>query len=263
MILVDEFDISRISNEYIHIINFLKFTIMGAERFAGESAVNLEQKCLCVLVLDVSGSMRGNRLDSLNKGLRDFFDDILHTTKSGMENLKDQLEVAIIQYDEEVQILRNPQLLEDDEMPPTLTERGSVTETVMALEEAIKLVDDRKSFYKSTGQPYYRPWIILMTDGEPYGRRASQEEIDAIARRVQEETAAKRYMMMGIAVGEDANMTKLKCMTAGQALSLQGTKFTDFFKWLSKSLSVVSNSKSNEKIDISEGVDSWMKAITI
>ena len=73
---------------------------MAKNDFSTESAVNYEQKCLCVLVLDVSGSMRevvdGNvtltgrkemidgqlydiveggitKLDGLNEGLKDFY----------------------------------------------------------------------------------------------------------------------------------------------------------------------------------------------
>lgn len=235
---------------------------MGAERFAGESAQNQEQKFLCVLVLDVSGSMRGSKLDSLNQGVRDFFTQI-QTGDGVAETTIDQLEVSIIQYDEEVRILRDPKLLEDGELPPTLTERGSVTETVMAIEEAIKLVEDRKAFYKSTGQSYYRPWIIVMTDGEPYGKKANPEDIDAISVRVAEDSKNKRYMMMGIGVGEDANMELLKKMTAGKAMKLDGLKFGEFFSWLSSSLSTVASSKEGDKIDISEGASDWMKSFDI
>lgn len=235
---------------------------MGAERFAGESAQNQEQKCLCVLVLDVSGSMRGAKLDSLNKGVRDFFTQI-QTADDVPESLIDQLEIAIMQYDEEVRILRDPKLLEDGELPPTLTERGSVTETVMAIEEAIKLVEDRKAFYKSTGQAYYRPWIIVMTDGEPYGNKASQADIDAISQRVAAEAAGKKYVIMGIGVGEDANMEVLKKMTAGKAMALQGLKFGAFFQWLSASLSTVASSKEGDKIDISDGASDWMSSFEI
>lgn len=238
---------------------------MGAERFAGESAQNLEQKCLCVLVLDVSGSMRDEKLDSLNQGVRDFFTQI-QTADGVPESLIDQLEIAIMQYDEEVRILRDPKLLEDGELPPTLTERGSVTETVIAIEEAIKLVEDRKAFYKSTGQSYYRPWIIVMTDGEPYGKKASQADIDAISQRVAMEAdpkTGKKYMIMGIGVGKDANMGTLKKMTAGRAMALQGLKFGAFFEWLSASLSTVASSKEGDKIDISEGASDWMSSFEI
>ncbi|MDN0080664.1 VWA domain-containing protein [Bacteroides gallinaceum] len=235
---------------------------MGAERFAGESAQNLEQKCLCVLVLDVSGSMRGDKLNSLNQGVRDFFTQI-QTADGVPESLIDQLEIAIMQYDEEIKILRDPKLLEDGELPPTLTERGSVTETVIAIEEAIKLVEDRKAFYKSTGQSYYRPWIIVMTDGEPYGKKASDADIEAISQRVKQETSSKKYMIMGIGVGSDANMEVLKKMTAGRAMALQGLKFGAFFEWLSNSLSVVASSKEGDKIDISDGASNWMSSFEI
>lgn len=235
---------------------------MGAERFAGESAQNQEQKCLCVLVLDVSGSMRGSKLDSLNQGVRDFFTQI-QTGDGVAETTVDQLEVAIIQYDQEVRILRDPKLLDDGELPPTLTERGSVTETVLAMEEAIKLVEDRKAFYKATGQSYYRPWIIVMTDGEPYGNKANPADIDAISQRVAEDSRNKKYMMMGIGVGEDANMELLKRMTAGKAMKLDGLKFGAFFSWLSSSLSTVASSKEGDKIDISEGASDWMKSFDI
>jgi uncharacterized protein YegL len=233
---------------------------MSTERFAGESAVNQEMKCLCVFVLDVSGSMRGEKLNALNQGMKDFYSEI-QGGEGVSEKLIDQLEVAVIQYDEEVQILRNPALLEEEEQAPTLTERGSVTETVMAMEEAIRMVEERKAWYKETGQKYYRPWIVVMTDGEPYGNRASASDIDAISERVAKDAAAKKYFMMGIGVGE-ANMELLTRM-CGKALPLSGTKFTEFFKWLSNSLSMVSTSKEGDKVSIKEGTDSWMDSFEI
>ena len=229
-------------------------------RFAGESAVNQEMKCLCVFVLDVSGSMRGARLEALNQGMKDFYNEI-QGGDSVSEKLIDQLEVAIIQYDEEAQILRNPALLEEEEVPPTLTERGSTTETVVAMEEAIRMVEERKAWYKETGQKYYRPWIVVMTDGEPYGDRATASDIEAISARVAKETEEKKYFVMGIGVGE-ANMDLLRKM-CGKALPLAGTKFTEFFKWLSNSLSMVSTSKEGDKVNISQGADAWMDSFEI
>jgi uncharacterized protein YegL len=123
------------------------------------------------------------------------------------------------------------------------------------------MVEDRKAWYKETGQKYYRPWIVVMTDGEPYGNRASASDIDAISERVAKDAAAKKYFMMGIGVGE-ANMELLTRM-CGKALPLSGTKFTEFFKWLSNSLSMVSTSKEGDKVSIKEGTDSWMDSFEI
>ncbi|MCM1140260.1 MAG: VWA domain-containing protein [Muribaculum sp.] len=241
---------------------------MGAERFAGESAQNLDQKCLCVLVLDVSGSMNGAKLDALNEGVSSFFKQI-QTADDVPDSLIDQLEIAVIQYDEEVKILRDPKLLDPEEKAPILTTRGSVTETVMAIEDAIQLVEDRKAFYKQTGQSYYRPWIIVMTDGEPYGSRASENDIETLSKKVEFESVpdangnGKKYMIIGIGVGKDANMTTLARLTGGRAMPLDGLKFGQFFKWLSSSMSKVSQSKEGDKIDISDGASDWMKSFSI
>ena len=194
--------------------------------------------------------------------MKDFYNEIQCGEGGISEKLIEQLEVAVIQYDEEVKILREPKLLDEEEIPPVLEERGSTTETVVAMEEAIKMVEDRKAWYKETGQKYYRPWIVVMTDGEPYGNRASQSDIDNISSRVAADTAAKKYFMMGIGVGE-ANMELLGKMCGGKALPLSGTKFTEFFKWLSNSLSMVSTSKEGDKVNISQGADAWMDSFEI
>lgn len=234
---------------------------MGRERFAGESAQNSEQKCLCVLVMDVSGSMRGTPIDELNAGIKNFFMEILEGGNGITETLRDQLEISLIQYDESVKIIRNPKLLDDGETAPALVERGSTTNTVAALHEAIKLVDDRKAFYKATGQDYLRPWIILMTDGEPYPYIDS--EVNEISEIVKKDVMDKRYMMVGLGV-TGANMQILSKMSgvqkddpqkpSGVVFPLQGTKFTAFFSWLSNSMSTLSKSKEGDKVDISKGI---------
>ena len=48
---------------------------MGLERFHGESAPNAEMKCLCTIVVDVSGTMEPC-IGELNEALRNFFKDI-------------------------------------------------------------------------------------------------------------------------------------------------------------------------------------------
>ena len=49
------------------------------------------------------------------------------------------------------------------------------------------MVEDRKAFYKNTGQPYYRPWIIFVTDGEPNPFR--EDEIAAFEAKVKQDVA--------------------------------------------------------------------------
>ena len=225
---------------------------MAKNDFSSEVAENYEQKCLCVLVLDVSGSMRGKRIDELNKGLQDFYNEI-----SADETTSQRLEVSIITFGSFAKTIQTPKLVENFTMPK-LTAEGS-TVLVSAVNQAIDLVDERKNWYKSTNQTYYRPWIILMTDGEP----DDDQNVDKLSERIKQDTQNKRYAFLPIGV-EGANMNVLSKIQGDiKPMKLQGTKFSSFFKWLSASMGTIVNAESGEKVDISQGAEDWMSAFTI
>lgn len=250
---------------------------MAKNDFSTESAVNYEQKCLCVLVLDVSGSMREvvdgdvkftgrkemidgqlydiveggvTKLDGLNEGLKDFYNEIYQD-----DNSSQRIEVALIAFNDTVQKLQDPALVENFTMP-TLEASGD-TAVVDAMMSAIDLVEQRKEWYKSTGQPYYRPWIILMTDGEPN----ANQNIQSLADRIKSDTSNKKYVFLPIGVA-GANMDILHQIEgegSGKipAMPLQGAKFSNFFKWLSSSIGTVINSREGDRVSFEDPTD-WM-----
>lgn len=252
--------------------------------FSTESAENYEQKCLCVLVLDTSGSMNEivdhtgtrstgrtvqsdgkvyniveggvSKLDKLNEGLFSFFEEILED-----DTTEQRLEIAIITFNDNVQVIQEPALPDNVAIQP-LEAKGE-TALVEAVYNAIDLVNARKAWYKQTNQPYYRPWIILMTDGEPnQGGR-----IDELADRIQNDTENKRYVFLPIGV-DNANMAILQQIQGTMngkvvpAMKLNGTKFSSFFKWLSASIVTVVNSEEGKTVNLSNGND-WMENFTI
>ncbi|MCM1176207.1 MAG: VWA domain-containing protein [Bacteroides sp.] len=225
---------------------------MAKNDFSSEVAENYEQKCLCVLVLDVSGSMRGKRIEELNKGLQDFYNEI-----SADETTSQRLEVSIITFGSFAKTVQTPKLVENFTMP-TLTAEGS-TVLASAVNQAIDLVEERKNWYKSTNQTYYRPWIILMTDGEPDG----DQNIDKLSERIKQDIQARHYAFLPIGV-EGANMNVLSKIQGDiKPMKLQGTKFSSFFKWLSASMGTIVNAEAGEQVDISQGAADWMSAFTI
>lgn len=225
---------------------------MAKNDFSAEAAENYEQKCLCVLVLDVSGSMSGEPIQELNKGLQDFYQEIDKDNTT-----RQRLEVSLITFSHIVNTVQEPALVENFTMP-TLSAYGS-TAMVTAVNHAIDKVAARKQWYKDTNQAYYRPWIILMTDGEPDG----DQDVAGLAQRIKQDVAEKKYAFLPIGV-EGAKMSILKQIESGiPAMKLQGTKFSSFFKWLSASMGTVVSAEEGQQVDLSAGADDWMSAFTI
>lgn len=224
---------------------------------------NYQAKCLCVLLLDVSGSMRKpiaegssiKRIDKLNEAIASFYDDVVNGKNGVSKQTKGMLEVAIVTFDQEPKLIRAPRLLSRDDKAPVLTERGSTTETVAALDYVINdVIADRKKFYSDTGQKYYRPWIVLITDGNP---TSSEESIEAISKTIKRKVDEKKFTIIGVGVGDAVSMPKLKRLTANRALPLKEMRFAQFFSWLSNSMSNIAKSTEDDTIDLTEGMEFW------
>ena len=141
---------------------------------------------------------------------------------------------------------------------PELVADGD-TAMVDAVYEAISLVEARKKWYKETNQPYYRPWIILMTDGEPN----EGQDTSSLAAKIKSDTANKRYEFLPIGV-DNANMAVLQSIQGRiPAMKLKGTKFSSFFKWLSASMGTVVTAEEGKKVDLTAGGTDWMESFTI
>lgn len=225
---------------------------MANNDFSAQSPENYEQKCLCVLVLDVSGSMSGSKIDELNKGLKNFHADIEND-----DTTANRLEISVIEFSDTIDCIQEPALV-DDFVMPTLTTKGT-TRMVDGIEAGIDKVRGRKQWYKDTGQPYYRPWIILMTDGFPDGG----QDVNSLASKIKKDTANNAYLFFAIGV-DGANMDTLKTLSSDNMppASLQGLKFSQFFKWLSDSMGAVASSKEGDLIDMPDPSD-WMKGFKV
>lgn len=213
--------------------------------FKVEEPDNYQQKCLCLLLLDVSGSMaRDNKLGLLNDAVKQMYDDIIHG-KNGVEpTTKDRLFVEVISFDQAPHRIQRYTLLSEATPAPVLTTRGSTTNTVRAIDFAIKEIDAHKAMLKAQGQKYYKPWLILVTDGVP---SSSSEEINRIARVVRKETKDNHMHMIAVGVGDRVNLDMLDKLSANNGTMLKDYSFSKFFKWLAKSSSDVF--KSDDKFD--------------
>jgi uncharacterized protein YegL len=213
---------------------------MAATLESVEFVENAEPRCPCALILDTSESMRGARIDALNAGLRALRDDLLHHPVA-----QKRVEIAIVEFNSTARVVQDFATAENFR-PPTLTASG-VTEMSAGINQALDMIQQRKSKYRSNGVPFYRPWAFLITDGHP------TSSVDEVARRIREDEQNKRVVFFSVGV-QGADMACLeRFATKNKPQRLDGLKFKELFVWLSNSLNQVTQSQPGEQVPLEKG----------
>src|SRR5215470_10189545 len=83
-----------------------------------EFADNPEPRCPCVLLLDTSGSMRGEAIKALNEGLKSFKEELSQDTLASR-----RVEIAIVTFGGDVQVVQEF-ITVDEFTAPTLEANG-------------------------------------------------------------------------------------------------------------------------------------------
>ncbi|MBW4510125.1 MAG: VWA domain-containing protein [Scytonematopsis contorta HA4267-MV1] len=203
-----------------------------------EFAENPEPRCPCVLLLDTSGSMEGTAIEALNQGLLSFKDELVKNSLASR-----RVEVAIVTFDSTINIVQDF-VTADQFNPPILTAQG-LTNMGGGIHKALDMIAERKSQYRSNGIAYYRPWVFLITDGEPQGEL--DHIVEQAAQRIQTDEANKRVAFFTVGV-ENANITRLSKISVRTPLKLKGLNFVEMFVWLSASMSAISHSQVDEQV---------------
>jgi uncharacterized protein YegL len=125
-----------------------------------EFAENPEPRCPCVLLLDTSGSMQGDPIKALNQGLQAFKDDLSRDPLASR-----RVELAVVTFDSHVKVVQDF-VTADQFQPPRLSAQGA-THMGSGIHKALEIIQARKDQYNANGITYYRPWVFMITDGEP------------------------------------------------------------------------------------------------
>ncbi|WP_163555967.1 vWA domain-containing protein [Helicobacter suis] len=197
--------------------------------------------CLC---LDTSSSMDGQPIDELNEGVRLFYEAVNDDMQA-----KQCAEVCIVTFgDSGVRVVQDFQSIRGVSAPRFSA--GGYTPMGGGVTEALNCLERRKQEYKSKGVPYFQPWFVLMTDGQP------TDSIDSAAQRSSGMAKNKKLYIMPIVVsGGDAN-TLSRFSPINPPLKLQGLNFKEFFKWLSASVVKTSHSRPGDSLKPLP-TDSW------
>ncbi|MEE8465988.1 MAG: VWA domain-containing protein [Dehalococcoidia bacterium] len=205
---------------------------------AVEFAENPEPRCPCVLLLDTSGSMQGAPIEALNRGLQTFKDDLMRDPVAPK-----RVEVAVVTFDNDVTVVQD--FVTADRFEAPRLESKGMTHMAAGINTALDMIQARKDRYNQSGVPYYRPWVLMITDGRPQGEMP--DFVDLAAQRIQEEEATKRVVFFGVGV-EGADIPILSEIVVRTPLRLRGLNFNELFVWLSRSMHAVSDSKVGDQV---------------
>lgn len=205
---------------------------------AVEFAENPEPRCPCVLLLDTSGSMQGAPLDAMLAGLEAFRFDLAVDPLAAR-----RVEIAVVAFDNRIRVVQD--FVSPDRFDIPFLNAEGMTHVGAAIDKALEMVEERKARYRAYDVAYYRPWIFLVTDGEPQGE--APEAVEQAVGRLREAEEKKQVAFFAVGV-ENANMEALARISVRQPLRLKGLDFREMFVWLSRSMQSVAHSRPDETI---------------
>ena len=195
-----------------------------------------ERHVAAVLLLDVSGSMKGEAIEELNRGLVEFY-NALHEDPLALG----RVDLCIITFSETVEKIINWRPAVD--FQPIVLDAHGFTSLNQAYLMGLDAIAQRKQEYRKTGTGYYRSWFIALTDGVPTDVEYQEQATNALQSAIRE----NKVTYIPIAIGDDCDISQLQSYYPEEAnvkpiLRAKKTSFKEAFQWLSASMSLVCKS---------------------
>jgi len=197
----------------------------------------LKPKLLCLLLLDISGSMMGEPIEELNISLNSFLNDL-----RGNPNTLEHVELALVTFSSSASVVREFTSVYEFDFPKLVASGASALGE--AINISLELIERKLQSFKDNGIPYYKPIVILFSDGSP------TDNWHIAVNRIHQESTLKRLTF--ITVGrENSDFDLLKKISSPgiNPINIKDLKFSDMFVWVSTSISSIA---SNQGLELPE-----------
>lgn len=175
------------------------------------------------LLIDTSGSMKGEPIESVKVGLEAMM-SALRTDPYALETVH----LSIITYDKDVKQLLPLTPIGDLQLPEITTPDSGPTHTGRALQMLCENVDREVNRGTAEAKGDWMPLLFIMTDGKPSDIQLYKEMVPEVKKR-------NFGGIIACAAGMKADTEPLKMLT-DRVFSLDtadSTAFKQFFKWVS------------------------------
>jgi len=209
-----------------------------------EFADNPEPRCPVLIIADCSGSMAGRAIDAMNRGVDDLYQAIVDD-----EIARNRVEVALLSFSTEARVEQDFSTI--GERRKTNMRAGGATNMHLAIQQGCDLLESRKEQYRSGGVPYFRPIMVLFSDGLPTSPRGEMEQAN---QRLVDMESDSRLTIFKVGVNADAVQAMTRVLpnpnSSFQPQQLDNLRFSDFFVWLSRSVSAISRSTPGDVVNL-------------
>jgi uncharacterized protein YegL len=200
-----------------------------------------------VLLLDVSSSMSGDKIENLNKAVEDMLD-----TFAQEEKMETEILVSVITFGNQVE-LQVPYTKASQVQWQGLQANG-MTPMGTALKMAKAMIEDKET----TPSRAYRPTVVLVSDGQPNDSWERPLE-DFIS-----EGRSSKCDRMAMAIGRDADETVLKRFIDGTPHDLfyaeNAGQLHEFFQRVTMSVTMRTQSRNPNVVPASIELDERTKS---
>ena len=207
--------------------------MLEQETYSGDIMRINERHFAVTFLLDTSGSMGGEPIQRLNDGLN----GLVRSLQS--DDNADIIDIAVITFGGSVNVTMPHTPISRIEADFNLSASG-LTPMGEGLLKAAEITNERRRLYNANGVMTFKPWIFMITDGEPTD---SIESAKQELMKLQDNDKLKLWIL-GIP-GYDKE--PLKGLTNdGLILELRDFDLKTALNWVNKSMANVSHSAPGE-----------------
>jgi len=178
------------------------------------------------LLIDTSGSMKGEPIEAVNAGLQMLIASLRRDPQS-----LETAHISIITFDNKAQVVFPLTSVAELQLPELQTPESGATMTGSALELLCQQVDAEVRTKSGNVKRDWKPLLFIMTDGAPSDTQKYKEMIPECQKR-------GFATIVACAAGMKAKIDSLQNL-ATSIVSLDtcdGATFAQFFKWVSDSI---------------------------